>query len=60
MGLNYAFEIISSRLKGSGDMTLIDIYLNRARFINIFLLVPIFIFLNFTGYIMKNFFSYDE
>jgi len=60
MGLNYAFEIISSRLKGSGDMTLIGIYLNRTRFINICLLVPIFIILNFTGYFMTNFLSYDE
>lgn len=60
MGLNYAFEIISSRLKGSGDMTLIGIYLKRTRFINMCLLVPIFIILNFAGYIMTNFLSYDE
>ena len=53
MGLNYAFEIISSQLKGAGQLEQIRVVLNRARFITLMLLVPTFILLNFTEYFIK-------
>lgn len=53
MGINYAFEIASSQLKGAGQLRLIGIVLNRARFITLLLLLPTFILLNFTGYFIK-------
>ena len=48
MGLNNALDTLVSQAFGNGQFELCGLYLNRARIVNLFVIVPIIVVLVFT------------